>query len=73
MEDSCGHDVTLMAPVISSDVNLGNTNTELSLAILPPQAPGGTIPRKRRRPCYGWIDDEDDVDDIVHLRTSPGG
>ncbi|KAL1830608.1 hypothetical protein ACET3Z_000259 [Daucus carota] len=73
MEASRGRDVNLMAPVISSDVNLGNTNTELSLAILPPQAPGGTIPRKRRRPCYGWIDDEDDVDDIVHLRTSPGG
>nr|XP_017221629.1 PREDICTED: uncharacterized protein LOC108198388 [Daucus carota subsp. sativus]XP_017221631.1 PREDICTED: uncharacterized protein LOC108198390 [Daucus carota subsp. sativus] len=71
MEDSRGLDVTLMAPVISSDVNLGNTNTELSLAILPPQAPGGTIPKKRRRPCYGWIDDDDeDLNDIVHLRPS---
>ena len=37
---------------MSSVVNLDNTNTDLSLAILPPQAAAGTIPKQRRTPSY---------------------
>lgn len=49
-------------------VNLENTETNLPPAILTPQPPVNTIPKKPRRPCYGWIsEDEEENDGIVHL------
>ncbi|KAL8102857.1 uncharacterized protein LOC141677347 [Apium graveolens] len=68
MEDSRGADVNLNVPAINTDSNPDMTNSIDPLTILPPQPPIGTIPNPRRKPCYGWLSDEDeDSDGVVYV------
>ncbi|KAL8114399.1 hypothetical protein AgCh_021309 [Apium graveolens] len=69
MEDSRGADVNLDVPAIYPDgSNLEITSIIHPLAILPSQPPVGAVPNRQRKPCYGWLSDEDeDSDDIVYV------
>lgn len=70
MEDSRGADANLEVPAINPDGNPEMTNSIHPLAISPPEPPVGTIPNPRRKPCYGWLSEEDeDSDDIVCVPT----
>lgn len=63
MEESRGADANVDVPAIEPD-------SILPLAILPPPPPVGTIPKPRRKPCYGWVSDEDkDIDDVMYVPT----
>lgn len=67
VEESRGADANIDVTAINPD-DLGITNSIVPLAVVPPQPPVGTIPNPRRKPCYGWVSDEDEEsDDIVYV------
>ncbi|KAK1377942.1 WIYLD domain-containing protein [Heracleum sosnowskyi] len=67
MEESGGADVNLDVHAMNPNGDL-DVNSILPLAVLPPRPPVGTIPNPRRKPCYGWVSDEDEEsDDIVYV------
>lgn len=49
-------------------VNLQNSHVNSPPAFLHSTPPVGSVPIRRRKPCYGWIgDDSDDDDDFIYL------